>query len=87
MLISYDKISNNLKNKEVKKYYDLLNKKRLYLIFKRIFDIIVSLILLILLSPIFLIVSIMIKIDSKGPIFFRQERITQYGRKFKIFKF
>ena len=87
MLISYDKISNNLKNKEVKKYYNLLNKKKIYLVFKRIFDIVGSLLLLILLSPIFLIISIMIKIDSKGSIFYRQERITQYGRKFKIFKF
>ena len=54
---------------------------------KRIFDIIFSLILLVLLSPFFLILAIAIKIDSKGNVFFRQERITIYGKKFKIFKF
>ena len=49
--------------------------------------IVVSLILIIALSPIFLILAIAIKIESKGPVFFRQERITQYGKKFRIFKF
>ena len=49
-------------------------------------DIIGALILLIILSPIMIIMAILIKIDSKGPIFYRQQRITKYGRKFKIFK-
>ena len=71
----------------VKEYYDVLEKKKLSLITKRLFDICASLVLLILLSPVFLFVSIWIKIDSKGPVFYRQERITQYGRTFRIFKF
>lgn len=54
---------------------------------KRFFDIIMSLLLLIVLSPVFLILSIWIKADSKGTVFYRQERITQYGRTFRIFKF
>ncbi len=76
-----------MQNKKVKEYYDILKKKRLYLFFKRFFDIIASFLLLIILSPVFLVIAIMIKIDSKGPIFYRQERVTRYGKKFRIFKF
>lgn len=87
ILKKYEQLPENLKNEEVKKYYDILSKKKVSLVIKRAFDIIVSLILLILLSPIILILAIMIKIDSKGPVFYRQERITTYGKIFKIFKF
>lgn len=87
MLIKYDKLPNNLKNKEVKEYYDILSKKRVYLFIKRLFDIIASFILLVLLSPVFLVLAIIIKLDSKGPVFYRQERITKYGKVFRIFKF
>ena len=87
MLIKYDKLPDFMKNKKVKYYYDILSKKRLQLLLKRLFDILMSLILLIILFPILLIISIIIKIDSKGPIFYRQIRITKYGREFKIFKF
>lgn len=65
----------------------LLQKKRLSLFFKRVFDIVVSLIMIILCSPILLIISILIVKDSKGGVFYRQERVTQYGRVFRIFKF
>lgn len=87
MLKKYDKLPDILKNRKVKKYYEILNKKRVYLIFKRIFDLIGAIILLILLSPIFLVLAILIKLDSKGPVFYRQERITKYGKTFRIFKF
>lgn len=87
MLKNYQKLPEDLQNEEVKRYYDILSKKKVSLFLKRIFDIIMSLILLILLSPVFLILVIGIKIDSKGPVFYRQERITTYGKKFKIFKF
>lgn len=87
MLIKYDKLPDFMKNKKVKYYYDILSKKRLQLLLKRLFDILMSLILLIILFPILLIISIIIKIDSKGPIFYRQIRITKYCREFKIFKF
>lgn len=86
-LIKWDKIPEELKNEEVKKYYDLLKKKRLSLFFKRLFDVVVSFLMLIVLLPFFIILAIAIKIDSRGPVFYRQERITQYGRKFRIFKF
>lgn len=87
MLRQYTKLPKNMQNKKVRKYYDILKKKRVYLFFKRLFDIIASFLLLIILSPVFLIIAIMIKIDSKGPVFYRQERITRYGRVFRIFKF
>lgn len=83
----YTNLPIEMQNSEVKKYYDILSKKKVSLALKRIFDIIASLILLIILSPIFLILAIWIKLDSKGPVFYRQERITTYGKKFRIFKF
>ena len=54
---------------------------------KRIFDIISSLFGLILLSPFMIIIAILIKLDSKGPVFFKQVRVTKNGREFKIFKY
>lgn len=87
ILNKWQNIPENLKNDEVKKYYDILSHKRVSLIVKRIFDIIASLILLIILSPIMIILAIAIKIDSKGPVFYRQERVTKYGKVFRIFKF
>ena len=54
---------------------------------KRIFDIISSLFGLILLLPFMIIIAILIKLDSKGPIFFKQVRVTKNGREFKIFKY
>lgn len=62
-------------------------KKKFSLALKRIFDIVVSAILLVLLSPLLMIISILIVTDSKGGVFYRQERVTQYGRVFRIFKF
>lgn len=87
ILKKWQNIPENLKNEEVKKYYDILSHKKVSLIIKRIFDIIASCILLIILSPIMIILAIVIKIDSKGPVFYRQERVTKYGKVFRIFKF
>lgn len=87
MLKKWNDLPDSFKNPEVNFYYEILNKKRAQLFFKRLFDILISLILLILLSPIMIIIAISIKLDSKGPVFFRQKRITQYGKTFRIFKF
>lgn len=72
---------------EIKPSYDILRRKRIELVLKRMFDIVVSAIMLVILSPIILILSIAIKLDSPGPVFYRQVRVTQYGRKFRIHKF
>ncbi len=68
-------------------YYNILQKKKFSLGMKRLFDIVVSAVMLILLSPVFLILAIAIKIDSPGPVFYRQERVTRYGKHFRIHKF
>lgn len=87
ILRSWDKLPEYMRNDKVKPYYELLKKRTGSLIMKRIFDIVMSLLLLIILSPVFLVVSIWIKLDSKGPVFFRQVRVTTYGKQFRIFKF
>lgn len=87
MLKNWNELPKYMRTDEVRLYYDLLQKKRLSLFFKRVFDIVVSLIMIILCSPILLIISILIVKDSKGGVFYRQERVTQYGRVFRIFKF
>ena len=87
ILKKWEELPKEFQTEEVKKYYDILSKKKGSLFLKRVFDVIVSLIMLIILLPVFIILGIAIKIDSKGPVFFRQERITQYGRTFRIFKF
>ena len=87
ILKNWEQLPEELQLDEVKPYYKILKKKKMSLILKRIFDIVVSFIMLIILLPVFIFLGIAIKIDSKGPVFFRQERITQYGKTFKIFKF
>ena len=87
MLRAWDKLPQNMQVEEVKPYYEVLAKKRMSLVMKRCFDILMSTIMLILLSPLMLGLSIAIALDSKGGVFFRQERVTQYGRKFRIHKF
>ena len=87
MLKNWNELPKYMRTDEVRPYYDLLQKKRLSLFLKRVFDIVASLIMIILCSPILLIISILIVKDSKGGVFYRQERVTQYGRVFRIFKF
>lgn len=72
---------------QVKKYYEILQCHKGSLLAKRTFDIIVASLLVLILSPILLLLSILIKIDSPGPVMFRQVRVTTYGKPFRIFKF
>lgn len=83
----WEKLPDFMKTDEVRKYYDILRRKKFSLFLKRLFDIVVSALMLVLLSPVFLILAAAIKIDSKGPVFYRQKRVTQYGKIFRIFKF
>lgn len=87
ILEKWEDIPKNIKNQKTYEYYKRLQERKVSIIIKRFFDILFSLILLILFLPIFIILAICIKIDSKGPVFYRQERVTQYGKSFKIFKF
>lgn len=86
-LVKWEKLPVEMQTEEVRKYYDILKKKKFGLFCKRVFDIFVSLLMLIVLSPVFFLLAIAIKLDSKGPVFYRQVRVTQYGKKFRIFKF
>lgn len=83
----WEEIPDFMRIPEVRPYYDALKKKRVSLIVKRMFDIVSSGILLMVLSPVFVVLAVAIKIDSPGPVFYRQERVTQYGRIFRIHKF
>ena len=83
----WDELPAEMQNEEVRYYYNILCKKKFSLVMKRLFDVIVSTIMLVLISPIFLILAIAIKIDSTGPVFYRQERVTIYGKRFRIHKF
>ena len=87
LLRKWEDLPDTMKNDNVRKYYDILKKRQKSLITKRIFDFIAAIILVFILSPILLILSIAIKLDSTGPVMFRQIRVTQYGRQFRIFKF
>ena len=88
MLIKkWEKLPVELQTEEVRPYWEILRKKNFSLFWKRVFDIFASGIMLMILLPFFLILSLAIVIDSKGGVFYRQERITQYGKHFKIFKF
>lgn len=87
MLKKWENLPPEMQTEEVRKYYNLLKKKQGSLLLKRVFDIVVSSVLLIVLSPVFLILAIAIKLDSPGPVFYRQIRVTQYNKRFRIFKF
>ena len=76
-----------MQNSAVLEYYTALRKKMFWLFLKRIFDIVVSVLFICVLLPLFLVVAAAIKLDSFGSIIYKQSRITQYGRKFKIYKF
>ena len=86
-LINWNELPNEFQKEEIKPYYNELSKKKGQLFIKRVIDIVGSICGVIVLSPIMLIVAILIKCESKGPIIFKQTRVTQYGRKFKIYKF
>lgn len=61
--------------------------QKIYLIFKRVLDIIFSFLAIVVSSPFLLIIAIIIKLDSKGPVFFKQKRLGQHEKKFRVFKF
>ena len=87
MLKKWEDLPEFMKTPEVRPYWEILYKKRGQLAFKRGFDFIVALILVVILSLPMAVISLMIKIEDSGPVLFRQERVTAYGRHFRIHKF
>ena len=86
-LREWTNLPDKMRTKEVRKYYNILVKRSAWFRAKRILDVIVASIMFAVLALPMLIVAVLIKLDSPGPVFFRQERVTQYGRIFKIYKF
>lgn len=87
MLKKWDELPDFMRNDEVKPYYELLRKKKISLVLKRAMDLFGGLLLLIVLAIPMAVIAILIKMDSDGPVFYRQERVTTYGKHFKIHKF
>lgn len=86
-LEKWDNLPAEMRCDEVRKYYDILAKRRGQLALKRGFDLVVALILFVFLAIPMAVIAIMIKLDSKGPVLYRQERVTTNGKHFRIHKF
>lgn len=86
-LLRWEELPSEMRIPQVRVYYDILFKKRITIKLIRVFDIIVALSMLAIMLPIFVILAVAIKLDSAGPVFYRQERVTQYGKHFMIHKF
>ena len=86
-LRNWDDLPDFMRTEAVRPYYDNLKKHEQELVLKRAFDVVVASILLVVLAPVMLVVAVLIKLDSPGPVFYRQTRVTQYGKEFRIYKF
>ncbi len=86
-LKKWDSLPERMRTPEVKPYYDSLSRRRAGLALKRIFDLVMSVLLIIILSPAMLVIAVAVALDSPGGVFYRQRRVTNYGKEFRIFKF
>jgi lipopolysaccharide/colanic/teichoic acid biosynthesis glycosyltransferase len=87
MLTDWEKLPDDIRIPEVRPYYDILKKKTVSLVIKRLFDITASLLLLMIAAVPLAVIAVLIKKDSDGPVFYRQERVTKNGKVFRIHKF
>lgn len=87
ILKKWEELPDFMRTEEVRPYYEALKKKRLSLVLKRAMDLVGGVVLLVLLAIPMAVIAVLIKLDSEGPVFYRQERITTYGKHFKIHKF
>ena len=85
--LAWDKLPDEMRIPEVRPYWEALNAKRHQLVLKRVFDVLASVVIFALTWWLFIILAVAIKVESPGPVFYRQVRITQYGKEFRIFKF
>ena len=87
MLRKWEDLPDFMRNEEVRPYYEVLEKKRVGIFLKRVLDLVGGFILLVALAIPMAIIAVMIKLDSGGSVFYRQERVTTYGKRFRIHKF
>ena len=87
MLRKWEDLPDFMRTPEVRPYWEALDRKRGQLALKRAFDVTAGSVLLALLCPPMAVIAFMIKRDSEGPVFYRQERVTTYGKHFRIHKF
>jgi len=86
-LPKYSSLPSEMQNPDVEHYYKILEKKKISLCLKRVFDFIFAVILVVVLAVPMAVIAVIVKSDSSGPVFFRQKRVTSGGKIFKIFKF
>ena len=87
MLRKWEDLPEFMQSEEVYPYWEELWKKRGQLVVKRVFDLFAGIILLIMLAIPMVVIAILIKKEDSGPILYCQERVTTYGRRFRIHKF
>lgn len=87
MLKPWEQLPDIMRTEAVRPYYDVLYRHQIGLLLKRIFDFLVSLLLLIPTFPFMLLIAVAVKLDTPGPALFFQERVTTYGKHFRIWKF
>lgn len=87
MLKEWSKLPEYMQSPEVREYYEILQKRKVGLVLKRLFDIAAALCILVLTFIPMAVIAVLIKLDTPGPVFYRQERVTTYGKKFRIHKF
>lgn len=87
MLKKWQELPKKMRNDRVQEYYQIVAGKQSKIHFKRMMDVFLASILTVLFAPVMIVIAVVIKIDSRGPVFYRQERITRYGKLYRIFKF
>lgn len=83
----WEELPSFMRTDEVRPYWEALWKKRRHLALKRGFDVVTASILLMIAAVPMIVIAVMIKLDSRGPVLYRQERVTTYGKRFRIHKF
>ena len=86
-LKKFEKLPQEFRNDSVLTYYDILAKKRASIFFKRLLEFLLAILIMVLLLIPMAIIAVVVKLTSKGPVFYRQERVTVYNKRFKILKF
>lgn len=87
MLRKWEKLPDFMRCDEVRPYWESLNQKKVQLGIKRVFDVVVGILMLIVLMIPMIVIAMAIKLEDGGPVLYRQERVTSYGKHFRIHKF